>query len=290
MTLCLPDQLTLPDGAGYLLPKEAREALEFAWACDRPLLVLGEAGIGKTDLARAVAHFKNWELLVHTMLSTSSSQDLLWAIDHVKRLATAQMQSITKQKARSNNPLLLKNFITEGVLYKALGANGQERKMSSVVLIDEIDKAPHDVPNNLLDVLDNKSFALPDFTEFTAPSSAPKNLIILTSNREKSLPKAFLRRCVVLLLKVEEDKYEDWLVQRAKVHFGSNAPDPRVLQAAAKATLKQRAEQSKYKAGTSEFLDIIKAARDYAPQDVNEQIELIDRFAKYIYKDAAIIG
>ena len=191
--------------AFYLASPETAEIVNLAIHLERPLLVEGEAGCGKTRLAAAVAEELELadRLIVITVKSTMQAKDLLYRFDALRRLQDAQNPG--NQLARSVYPYLT---------LEPLGYAIREGK-PCVVLIDEIDKADIDFPNDLLDVLDRFEFDIDDlpreesdaclehkgFARHVAgPLQGVRPLVIITSNREKQLPEPFLRRCLYVQL------------------------------------------------------------------------------------------
>lgn len=191
----------------YYTPPDVVKKINLAVKLRKPILVEGEPGCGKTRLAYSIAaeiaeQPTLTEPIKIAVKSTSRAQDLLYKTDYLKRLQDAQTPQFSK--AQHIYP-----YISLGSLGKAI----QERKRY-VVLIDEIDKADIDFPNDLLDVLDTLSFQIEDLPDdevelcksekgFGKVISAQEDvfpIIVITSNREKRLPEPFLRRCVYIRL------------------------------------------------------------------------------------------
>lgn len=235
-------------------------AINVALAAGRPLLVRGRPGTGKSSLAHSVARRLGWTLHPITVSSRITARDLLWSFDSVKRLADAQAHTRgTKMPDRSS-------YVTPGVLWKAFDpksaaahlASGDEHKPTtrSVVLIDEIDKADPDFPNDLLVPLGSYRFRGEDGGQVIA---ATPPLIIITTNEERDLPRAFLRRCVILQL---EEPREDRLRKIARAHFPDVA-DPQ-LESVLAHYLEIRERRSRDKEqppSVAEFLDTLAALR-----------------------------
>lgn len=237
----------------HVFAKREIDAVNAAIAAKRPLLVLGEPGTGKTQLAEAVASKLRRAFVPAVVDARTEPRDLLYEVDSVARLGEAQLLGARRYAAKPSPyglgggsvggragrraSLDIRNFVRPQVLWWAfdwqsardqaaisgtaipeqtkdgLEANGV------VALIDEIDKAESDIPNALLEALGNARFVPPGMGK-SVVAGKPEPLVMITTNEERALPYAFTRRCLVLRLRLPEgDQLEPFLIDRAKAHF-----------------------------------------------------------------------
>jgi MoxR-like ATPase len=245
----------------YLPNPELVEAVNLAIYLERPLLLKGEPGCGKTQLASAVAYELSLDLKAWYVKSTSRARDGLYSYDAVGRLRDAQLAASNRltpeQIQRIDDP----------TAYVRLGPLGQafQQENPTVVLIDEIDKADIDFPNDLLLELDERRFIVEETGEEVEAKAAP--IVIITSNDEKDLPDAFLRRC---LFHYVEFPNSETLVQIINALFPTTSKEL-VTQAITRfLQLREEMRKDKGEAGkkvsTSELIDWFRVLRRY-PQD-----------------------
>lgn len=276
-------------------------ALWAAYSAGRPLLVRGKSGTGKSQMAKAIADHLGWAFVSEVIRGSTELCDLHWHFDAIGRLGEAQVTGCKSEAERKAalNPL---NFLSPSAFWWAYSwetANQQykncttqlrskpkntddEYKKGVVLLIDEIDKAEPDLPNGLLETLGHYEFTVPyiDHKEGKNPIKANCDnlLVIITTNEERELPTAFVRRCFVHTLKMEAS--EDWLIKRGRLHFGDNIADV-VYQQAAELLLQDRraASHSRYPAGLAEYIDLLTALHELPLEDQLARLTNISRYA-----------
>jgi MoxR-like ATPase len=185
----------------YRFTAELEAAVNLAISLGRPLLLQGDPGVGKTRLAHAVAYALGLPLEQAHIKSTSRGRDLLYHYDAVRRLHDAQLR---RGDGAGDD---VRSYIRLGPLGRVIARAGYGRR--SVLLIDEIDKADLDFPNDLLRELDELAFTVDEVPgwEFAVPRERPdlRPIIVVTNNEEKALPGAFLRRCVFHYIEFPDD-------------------------------------------------------------------------------------
>lgn len=177
-------QMTNP--GGYYAAPALRDAVNVAIALGQPLLLTGEPGTGKTQLAYSIAfELQLAKPYVFNTKTTSVAKDLFYRYDSLAHFRDVQL--------KKDNEVKIEDYITYEALGTAIIHSPTER---SVVLIDEIDKAPRDLPNDLLNEFENLEFSIRETGKSFTANKGNRPILILTSNSEKNLPDAFLRRCV----------------------------------------------------------------------------------------------
>ncbi len=185
----------------YIADKDLMVAVNAAIRLERPLLVKGEPGTGKTELARQVAAALGLDLLEWNVKSTTKAQQGLYEYDAVSRLRDSQLGD-----ERVND---VANYIRKGKLWQAFDADEK-----CVLLIDEIDKADIEFPNDLLQELDRMEFHVYETGQTIRARQRP--IVIITSNNEKELPDTFLRRCFFHYIRFPDP---DTLARIVEVHY-----------------------------------------------------------------------
>ncbi len=290
--------------AVHIFTDKMIHAVNAAIASGRPLLIRGEPGVGKSQLAWATAVTLGRQFLSFTVDIRSEAQDMMWQFDAVRRLAEAQIVNARGLDSDAiEETLAEKRFLHPGPLWWAfdwntatdqagvcgmsvpdLTLNADPVKNGSVLLIDEIDKAETDVPNGLLEALGSRRFA-PLNKMNIVEAKEPFPLVMITTNEERALPNAFLRRCMVLHLEMPsgEIDFVDLLMKRGAKHFCQI--DPEVQKIAAEQLFKDRREASAKHLlplpGQAEFMDLLRALDLLQPEDKVKQKELLKQISEY---------
>ncbi len=235
----------------YVADDDLMIAVNAAIALERPLLVKGEPGTGKTELAKQIAESLGLRFIEWNVKSTTKAQQGLYEYDAVSRLRDSQLGD-----ERVND---VRNYIRKGKLWEAFEADTK-----TVLLIDEIDKADIEFPNDLLQELDKMTFHVYETNETLTAKTRP--IVIITSNNEKEWPDAFLRRCFFHYIRFPDPEV---LSQIVEVHY------PGIKQRLVKEALTQfydirETPGLKKKPSTSEALDWIRllVSEDIDPADL----------------------
>ncbi|MBQ5951692.1 MAG: MoxR family ATPase [Lachnospiraceae bacterium] len=231
---------TFQGTSNYIASQELMGAVNIAMALQKPLLIKGEPGTGKTMLAQAVAEALGKNLIIWSVKSTTKAQDGLYTYDVVQRLYDSQFGSEGVDD--------IAKYIKLGKLGEAFSSPEQV-----VLLIDEVDKADLEFPNDLLWELDKMEFYIPETGETVKAKERP--IVIITSNAEKELPDAFLRRCIFHYIAFPDQEQMEKIV---RVHF--DRLDDTLLEQAMNAFYFLRGIDSiEKKPSTSELVDWIRA-------------------------------
>ena len=232
----------------YISTDDLTLAVNASITLERPLLVKGEPGTGKTELARQIAEGLSLPIIEWNIKSTTKAQQGLYEYDAVSRLRDSQLGD-----ERVKN---IKNYIKKGKIWEAFETDGK-----AVLLIDEIDKADIEFPNDLLQELDKMEFFVYETGETIRASNRP--IVIITSNNEKELPDAFLRRCFFHYIRFPDEETMKSIIE---VHFPKIKK--KLIDTALKSFFELREVAGiKKKPSTSELLDWIKLllAEDISP-------------------------
>jgi MoxR-like ATPase len=273
------------DGRVYVVPPDIRLAVNVALATGRPLLLRGDPGTGKSSLAAYLARQLGWRYYELVVSSRTQTQDLLWSFDAVRRLADAQSEKLKPDI----------EYVQPGILWWALAPGSARRRgrppgqelegeppaepfhdvnegcdadAGAVLLIDEIDKADPDVPNGILVALGSNEFEVAETGTAVRPENpdTSRHLIMITTNEERELPQAFLRRCVVTWLKAPDRKTLLAIVEQHVTEYSGpwTADDSQLADALADAlpaVAKEAEGRAIRRPSIAEFLDAFHACR-----------------------------
>ena len=249
--------------ADYVTSGPLRSAVNVAISLQRPLLIRGEPGTGKTLLAHSIARGLGKELIIWNIKSTTKAQEGLYVYDTVQRLNDSRFGD--------GDVADIKHYIKLGKLGQAFASPEQ-----LVLLIDEVDKADIEFPNDLLNELDEMSFYIPETNETVAAVHRP--ITVVTSNAEKELPDAFLRRCVFHYIEFPDPELMEEIV---RVHF----PDIKdnLMREALKTFYSLREiDEFRKKPSTSELIDWIRAlvAGGVSHETISKEIPFVGTLLK----------
>lgn len=299
------------DGRVYVHDERIRVATRVAMATGRPLLLRGPAGSGKSSLAPFMARALGWRFYSFTVTARTQARDLMWQFDALRRLSDAQVRR--QGDTGPSKVDTLDHYVEPGPLWWAIDQQSARRRgvgksegivpalelardpgdgppsKRAVILIDEIDKADPDLPNNLLEPLGSLQFTVHETGRRVSGEDAP--LVFVTTNNERELPSAFYRRCAVLYLK---EHGRDDLIRIARAHFDGYDPPLSDDLAGRVADIVttfagQAAKIGTRPPSTAEYLDAVRACLDLSadPQTPGEWEHIVqltlsktDPFAK----------
>ena len=292
------------DGRVYVHDDRIRAATRVALATGRPLLLRGPAGSGKSSLGPFIARALGRRFYAFTVTARTQARDMMWQFDALQRLSDAQIRR--EDDGRPSKVDRLEHYVEPGVLWWALNPGSARRRgvpdgerftppiapasdpgkgpdgAPAVLLVDEIDKADPDVPNNLLEPLGSLQFTVEETRRGVKIEGTEAPLVFITTNDERELPAAFRRRCVVLYLKKHG---RDDLIQIAQAHFARHNPPVTADLAGRVADALSRLQdeataKSQRPPSTAEYLDAVRACLELGadPQAAGEW-EHIERLA-----------
>jgi MoxR-like ATPase len=258
----------------YIAGKGLRQAVNVALALGQPLLVTGEPGTGKTQLAASIAYELKLPLLKFYTKTTSTAVDLFYRYDALRRFQDAHMSD--------KKPLNIDDYIEYQALGQAILLTNQPGEVKdylpgellekmptrSVVLIDEIDKAPRDLPNDVLNEVEKMQFEVKETGKTFTAGESLRPILVLTSNSEKNLPDAFLRRCIFYHIPFPSHEQLTAIVEKRFAPYRDFTREH--IEAAVEVFLKIRNADLKKRPATAEFLGWLQVlqALDLDPADI----------------------
>ena len=259
----------------YVCDKELAQAFHMSRVLGMPLLIEGEPGTGKTELPIQYAHDLELDLFVYPVGSKSNVEQFVARFDHVKYLRDSQVEILnaqreekglsTKLSTAGRDTENLSDYIVKGPAIQSFQAK------NSVLLIDEIDKAPREFPNDLLYALSHKKFILPESGEEVEVDSQHMPAIVITSNREQELPTAFKGRCIYHYI-----SFPDADIMRKIIGKHFTEIDNQVVDVALDIFYHLRKIGLERSPTTRELLNWLKYVKQYAPNEAIEKIENLE--------------
>lgn len=259
----------------YLCDPELAQAFHMARTLGMPLLIEGEPGTGKTELPIHYANDRGLALEVYPVGSKSNVEQFVARFDHVKYLRDSQIEVLNAQREEKGlasklstggrNPESLADYVVKGPAAIAFS------KPNSVLLIDEIDKAPREFPNDLLYALSHRKFIMPESGEVIEVSEEEMPAIVITSNREQELPTAFKGRCIYHFIHFPDKEVMGKIIEK---HHP--ALDEKVVKTALDVFYHLRRIGLERAPTTREILNWLKYMRDQSPKEAVEKIKALE--------------
>ena len=285
--------VAFPGKPAYAYNEAIVLAVNVALATHRPLLLAGSPGTGKTSLASNVAQVLGWRMYPQTITSRTRARDLMWSFDTLRRLSDAQASahsgsaSMRPREAYVEPMALWWAFDPDSAAWRGAAPETAGISRASdpspgaadtrvVVLLDEIDKAEPDLPNDLLEALDVQRFTVDDIDPPRVVQARNQGVLtFITTNGERELPAAFMRRCIVLKL---EAPTEDWLVSIANARFGAQGELLHRAIAKRVAVMRDAAvRQNLREPSTAEYLDALAACVELGIDQSSPQWQLLEQ-------------
>ncbi len=269
----------------YLCDPQLAQAFHMARTLGMPLLIEGEPGTGKTELPLHYAESMKLDLHVYPVGSKSNVEQFVARFDHVKYLRDSQIEILNAQREEKGldsklstggrNPEMLADYVAKGPAARAYGSP------NSVLLIDEIDKAPREFPNDLLYALSHRKFIMPESGEEVSVSEEEMPAIVITSNREQELPTAFKGRCIYHYIHFPDKEVMQQIIDK---HYPQL--DEKVVKVALDVFYHLRRLGLERAPTTREILNWLKYVREASPQDAVRKIEGLEGIGALIKTQA----